>query len=304
MSTFAKATFNANAYRSFRPEYSPAFYKALLGYHKGARDTAIDVGTGTLQVANAVAKHFAVVNATDPSEAMKSASANLPPNVTVRVASAESLPFPDASADIVVAGQAAHWFNLPKFYAEAHRVLKPNGTVAVWSYGFCSFPKHPRVSEMFRDFAVGEEPGQLGPYWEPGRQIVDEKYPGFEDVARTAGFQDLERWDYPGKEGALIERNFSVNTFQAYLKTWSAYKNYMDKHPQAADPVDAFIERLMEQKNEFLETMLAGMAIPLVADPADALIDGVMEQEKDELASRDELLETIWSGVAILARKK
>ncbi|KAJ3147015.1 hypothetical protein HDU89_005823 [Geranomyces variabilis] len=271
MSTFAKASFNANAYRSFRPEYAPQFYTALLGYHYGARDVALDVGAGTLQVGRALAKHFGAVKATDPSEAMvKSASTDLPPNTTVTVASAESLPFDAGSADMVVSGQAAHWFDLPKFYAEAHRVLKPNGTVAVWGYGFCNFPARPSATKIFLEFAVGDKAGQLGPYWEPGRKIVDEKYAGFEDVARAAGFRDVQRLHYPNNKDPLIERNFSVNKFQAYLKTWSAYKTYVDKHPDEADPVDAFIERLAKE-------------------------EGVTD--------RDEEWQVEWSGVAILGRK-
>lgn len=36
---------------------------------------------------------------------------------------AEKLPFDAQSLQLITAGQACHWFDLPKFYAEADRVL-------------------------------------------------------------------------------------------------------------------------------------------------------------------------------------
>ena len=34
--------------------------------------------------------------------------------------------------------QAAHWFDLPRFYAEAQRVLRTGGVLALWSMGRCT----------------------------------------------------------------------------------------------------------------------------------------------------------------------
>ena len=36
----------------------------------------------------------------------------------------------------VTVALAMHWFDLDRFYAEVRRVLKPNGIIAVWGYGF------------------------------------------------------------------------------------------------------------------------------------------------------------------------
>jgi SAM-dependent methyltransferase len=44
---------------------------------------------------------------------------------------AESLPFDSNSLVAVTAAQAIHWFDRPKFYAEAARVLLPGGALAV-----------------------------------------------------------------------------------------------------------------------------------------------------------------------------
>merc|ERR1711872_877204 len=40
----------------------------------------------------------------------------------------------DDSADMIIAGQAAHWFDLPQFLAECRRALVPGGLVALFGY--------------------------------------------------------------------------------------------------------------------------------------------------------------------------
>lgn len=44
------------------------------------------------------------------------------------------LPFADGSVDLLTAASAAHWFDPPRFLAEASRVLKPRGCIALLGY--------------------------------------------------------------------------------------------------------------------------------------------------------------------------
>ena len=45
------------------------------------------------------------------------------------------LPFDDQSVDLVSCCQAIHWFDIPKFYQEVNRVLKPEqGVLAIYGY--------------------------------------------------------------------------------------------------------------------------------------------------------------------------
>lgn len=53
---------------------------------------------------------------------------------TQRESPAEELPFEDGSVDLVTAMSAFHWFDHSRFLQEAHRVLKPNGCLAVLNY--------------------------------------------------------------------------------------------------------------------------------------------------------------------------
>lgn len=47
---------------------------------------------------------------------------------------AEELPFGPGEVDLVTAMTAAHWFDRQKFLAEADRVLRPRGCLALLSY--------------------------------------------------------------------------------------------------------------------------------------------------------------------------
>lgn len=53
---------------------------------------------------------------------------------TCRKGTAEDLPFPDGSVDLITASSAAHYFDGSKFMAEANRVLKPGGCIALMDY--------------------------------------------------------------------------------------------------------------------------------------------------------------------------
>ncbi len=66
------------------------------------------------------------------AEAKKLAALRGLGNVRTARAKAEDLPFPDMSFDLVTCRLAAHHFDKPRaFVAEAHRVLMPNGVLAV-----------------------------------------------------------------------------------------------------------------------------------------------------------------------------
>ena len=101
-----------------------------------ARRLAIDVATGNGQAAVALAPYFDRVIATEPSAAqLREARAH--PGVEYRQEAAEAIAVESGTADLLTAAQAAHWFDWPRFCAEAARVLRPGGVLAVWSYGDC-----------------------------------------------------------------------------------------------------------------------------------------------------------------------
>jgi ubiquinone/menaquinone biosynthesis C-methylase UbiE len=98
---------------------------------------ALDIATGGGHVAYTFAPHVERMWATDITQEMldmvkaEAAKRGLA-NIRTAYAKAEALPFEDASFDLVTCRIAPHHFDsIPAFLGEVHRVVKPNGLLAV-----------------------------------------------------------------------------------------------------------------------------------------------------------------------------
>ena len=56
-------------------------------------------------------------------------------NVEYSVQPAEKTNFPNETFDLVIVGQAIHWFDFEKFYQEAKRTSKKDAILVVAGYG-------------------------------------------------------------------------------------------------------------------------------------------------------------------------
>ena len=191
----------AARYASYRPTYPAALVDVLA---REASGVAWDVGCGNGQLSVALAEKFARVIATDPSQAQLDA-ATPHPRVEYRRAPAEASGLPDASVDLVVAAQAAHWFDWPRFVDEANRVAKPRALVALVSYGILLVEGEAgRVIEDFYKNVVGK-------YWPPGREHVEN------------GYRDLVMpWTAVAAPSIEMSATWSRDELLGYVSTWSA----------------------------------------------------------------------------------
>jgi ubiquinone/menaquinone biosynthesis C-methylase UbiE len=128
----------AASYLTSAPHAKGASLERLVELTKPQKSwRALDVATGGGHVAYTFAPHVERMWATDitqemldmvKGEAQKRGLAN----VRTAYAKAEALPFEDASFDLVTCRIAPHHFDsIPEFLGEVHRVLKPNGILAV-----------------------------------------------------------------------------------------------------------------------------------------------------------------------------
>ncbi|HEY6091244.1 MAG TPA: class I SAM-dependent methyltransferase [Gemmatimonadales bacterium] len=211
------------AYAAFRPRYPDMLFE-FLAREAPARERAWDAGTGSGQAAVGLGQHFEHVIATDAS-AMQIESATPHPHVEYRVAPAERSGVDDHSVDLVTVAQAVHWFDRERFWAEARRVLRPRGMIAIWTY--VSFEISPRVDAIVRDFYSRV----VGPYWPPERRHVEQRYQTVEfpfDEFAAPTFQ--------------IEQQVSLDDVAGYIRTWSATRAFIKQHQQ--DPVDGLLREL------------------------------------------------------------
>jgi SAM-dependent methyltransferase len=134
------------------PEYLSPLAAALLHVHPEP-ERALDIGTGLGDGALLIAREFprARVRGVDLSEEMvrrAQARIGLDPEgrVAFKVADAAHLPFEDESFDLV------SQLNVPVFFAEIARVLRPGGTVLIAASWGPSTPFYTPDSVLRRGF--------------------------------------------------------------------------------------------------------------------------------------------------------
>jgi SAM-dependent methyltransferase len=144
-----------------------------------APERALDLGTGTGEAALFLAREFprASVRGVDMSEEMvrvAQAKVGLDPDgrVAFRTADASDLPFAEDSFDLVAQ------LNMPPFFAETERVLRPGGFAIVASSWGSATPFYTPNAVLDRGFRRrGIEPldaGKTGPgTWWVGRHTRD-----------------------------------------------------------------------------------------------------------------------------------
>ena len=199
---------DSRSYAEFRPRYPAALFDWLAESSPG-QALAWDAGTGSGQAAVELARHFARVIASDPSD-KQLANAVAVPRVEYRIAG-ETAGLAPASADLATVAQALHWFDRTKYWNEVKRVVRPGGVVAVWCYELQQVA--PDIDAIIKRFYRET----VGPYWTPERKLVEQGY-------RTV--------EFPFAEFAApsfgMTTEWSLQQELGYLGTWSAVGRYRD----------------------------------------------------------------------------
>lgn len=210
-------------YAAYRPRY-PAALADWLADAAPARERALDCGCGNGQLSLLLAARFAEVVATDASP-QQIAAAEAHPQISYHCAPAEDCRLPDHSVDLLTVAQAAHWFNLDAFYAEARRVLRPGGVLALITYGVTEADDEPGaiISRLYHQ--------TLPAFWPPERRHVESRY------------RDLP---FPLPEIAppqlAMRADWTLTEIIGYIDTWSAVRNLEKAQGRAA--MDAFAAEL------------------------------------------------------------
>lgn len=207
---------DSSSYAKFRPSYPRELIAWVAGLPEGRR-LAWDCATGNGQAAALLAGYFERVVATDASRAQLHAASRTP-RVAYAAALAERVPFAAGRIDLITVAQALHWFDLPRFLAEADRVAAPGAALAIWGYArLRASPALDAAIDRFHDETVG-------PYWPSERKLVDEGYKSFA----------LPIVEVPAPALA-IEATLTLPELLGYLRTWSAVGKYQSVH--GSDPV-------------------------------------------------------------------
>ena len=121
----------ADAYERARPGYPDDAVRWLVGE---LPCDVVDLGAGTGKLTRSLVALGHRVTAIEPLEPMLAQLRAAVPGVDAHLGSAELIPLPDESVDVVTCAQAFHWFDKPVALREIARVLRPGGRLGlVWN---------------------------------------------------------------------------------------------------------------------------------------------------------------------------
>jgi ubiquinone/menaquinone biosynthesis C-methylase UbiE len=150
-----------DAGRGYAPHVLKLWLDLVAQHVQGrAPSKIVDLGCGRGRYSAALAERFgAEVDAFDPSEKMLEQARSKPhPGVRFERASAEQLPLPDDSVDLVFMSMVFHHLREPeRVTRECHRVLRPGGTVCLRAGTREQALTYPYVPFFARSGALLEE---------------------------------------------------------------------------------------------------------------------------------------------------
>jgi SAM-dependent methyltransferase len=196
----------AEAYDAARPTYPDALYADLerLAARPLAGARVVDVGAGTGIASRGLAARGASVVAVDHGIGMLRQLRRRAPASPAAQADAHALPLADGVADLVCYAQAWHWVRVPSAAAEAARVLRPGGALALW----------------WNDVAADGEP-----WWETQQQRLEDSGTGYIRSYRSFDFvADLTAtglFAIPDMAVSRWERSLDLDTYQTWLRSKS-----------------------------------------------------------------------------------
>jgi SAM-dependent methyltransferase len=198
----------ADDYVKYRPGYPPA----VIGYLKDQFDLApdkkiADIGAGTGISTAIFLDAGCAVWAVEPNREMRgklTGLVNLYPRLTVVDATAERTTLPDNMVDMIVAGQAFHWFDAEKSKTEFRRILKQDGSVVlIWNERNTNTPFEIEYEDLI--VKNGKDYLKIDHRNISDRDIEKFFYPQICDIKI---FDNYQSFDYDGLKGRLMSSSY------------------------------------------------------------------------------------------------
>ncbi|KAF3271912.1 hypothetical protein TWF970_010209 [Orbilia oligospora] len=220
-------------YAKYRRDYHPSLYHEIVDYHTskhGELNTLLDIGCGPGIAVRTFAKSFKHAIGIDASEGMIATAKSLGGKTStselirfeVSMDFGKNLNLPDGSVDVITVATAAHWFDMNVFWTQAARLLKPGGTVAIWT-GACDLkaaPPTPRYEEVTN--VMQKMMQELNPYETLGNKV-------------NVG---LVEWGtgtpsaLPGNEFLAEHKPQNLDSMEMMLGTWSAVVRWREANKE------------------------------------------------------------------------
>jgi SAM-dependent methyltransferase len=212
----------ASTYHAGRPGYP--LEAVSWATPRGGR--VVDLGAGTGKLSEALLALGRTLVAVEPDPLMRERLRQTVVGVPAVTGSAEAIPLADSSVDGVVAGQAAHWFDMRRAGPEMARVIRPGGSLGlIWNRIDPATPWVEALVAVLREF----NPGRVG----RGADLSVVPETGFDRPVRRA-WRFLQTLDRP----ALIDL-VSTRSYVMGLED-KARKEILDRVASLAPPQHRF----------------------------------------------------------------
>jgi SAM-dependent methyltransferase len=197
-----------DAYDTARPGYPDQLFRDLerLGGRTLAGADVIEVGAGTGIATRSLLDRGARIVAVDIGELMLARLRRHTPVLPVLRGDGEALPFRAAVCDLVCYAQAWHWVRVPVAAAEAARVLRPAGALAVW------------WNDVDADGLR---------WWQRQQERLEEMSPGYRRDYRRRPFADELRWTGHFTEVVTLSFRWWRRLDIDHYLTWLRSKSYV-----------------------------------------------------------------------------
>ncbi|KAJ5808015.1 hypothetical protein N7474_009284 [Penicillium riverlandense] len=280
--TFSNYSHNqAQQYANSRLSYSAQLYNTILNYHTethGQVNVLADIGCGPGNATRDLAMLFDHAIGLDPSVEMintallsdgltragrplayaVSTSDNIVHGITEALPAAKE----NGGVDLLTAAMAAHWFDMPKFWKEASRIVKSQGTVALWTCA--SLYCHPSTvnAKEVQQALFHLEREVLSPYELPPNRVSRDLYEnlvlpwhtGDDNVAKEFPIAEFRRMEWD-RDGILTDEkqffNFSqdktLNDLETSLGTASMVTRWREAHPELVGTKKDCVRQMIAQ---------------------------------------------------------
>ncbi|HEY6805222.1 MAG TPA: class I SAM-dependent methyltransferase [Pyrinomonadaceae bacterium] len=220
-------------YIKYRPTY-PVGVVQLLENECGLTHQSViaDLGSGTGKLSEVFLEHGYSIVGIEPNAPMRAAGEKLLSKFeefTSINGTAENTTLSDASVDLIIAGQAFHWFDPQRAKVEVARILKPNGWIAlIWNDRKLAATPFLEDYEAlllkygtdYQDVRHDRTESTIDEFFAPGKP-------------KLAIFPNQQIFDHDGLRGRVLSSSYTPEpNHPSFLAMMLDLKSIFDKHQQ------------------------------------------------------------------------
>lgn len=218
-------------YVKYRPHYPEAVIDYLRKKYSLTPDWDIaDIGSGTGISTELFLRNGNRVYGVEPNREMREKAEQLLGDAGGKFASiagtAEATGLPDSSVNMVVAGQAFHWFDPARSRAEFTRILRPGGIVVLfWNERLIASPFEKEYEDLILRHASDYNAINH-------KNISDEQFREFFHPAAyaLAIFPNEQLFDFAGLKGRLLSSSYIPKEGPRHMELIHGLRELFDRH--------------------------------------------------------------------------